>query len=47
LNLLDNYLRLVSLMARRSGWVIDFAETIAPAGDIPACPRTIAMPWSS
>jgi AAA+ superfamily predicted ATPase len=34
LNLLDNYLRLRIADAKKIGLVIDFAETIAPAGDI-------------
>jgi AAA+ superfamily predicted ATPase len=34
LNLLDNYLRLRIADGRKIGLVIDFAETIAPAGDI-------------
>jgi len=34
LNLLDNYLRLRIADGRKIGLVIDFAETIAPAGDV-------------
>src|SRR3984893_12241379 len=34
LNLLDNYLRLRIADGKKIGLVIDFAETIAPAGDI-------------
>jgi len=34
LNLLDNYLRLRIADSKKIGLVIDFAETIAPAGDI-------------
>src|SRR5215471_11780769 len=34
LNLLDNYLRLRIADGKKIGLVIDFAETIAPAGDV-------------
>src|SRR5439155_17539292 len=34
LNLLDNYLRLRIADGKKIGLVIDFAETIAPAGDL-------------
>ena len=36
LNLLDNYLRLRIADGKKIGLVIDFAETIAPAGDVSA-----------
>jgi AAA+ superfamily predicted ATPase len=38
LNLLDNYLRLRILDGRKIALVIDFAETIVPAGDISGMP---------
>ncbi|HLW86271.1 MAG TPA: AAA family ATPase [Candidatus Sulfotelmatobacter sp.] len=38
LNLLDNYLRLRIADGKKIGLVIDFAETIAPAGDVSSMP---------
>lgn len=38
LNLLDNYLRLRILDGKKIALVIDFAETIAPAGDVSGMP---------
>ncbi len=38
LNLLDNYLRLRLLDGKKIALIIDFAETIAPAGDVSSMP---------
>jgi len=45
LNLLDNYLRLRLLEGKRIALIIDYAETIVPAGDISAMSPKTATPW--